>query len=140
MLVKGIALALLLSSTLGLIVSANAHDHSPQESPEQARVIEWLRTWKRPQSGGFGHRVMSCCYISGLQQDCFAVRETRMTPDGAYEVFPETEGHIEYAHWYRVPHNVEEANQPDPRESPDSRSYVCIAGNVVICFVAGAGF
>ena len=120
---------------------AFAHDHKADETSEQARVIDWLRTWKRPGGGvysGVGHRTMSCCYINGLHQDCFAVKQTRVV-DGAYEVFPDVEGHLEYAQWYRVPHNIEEANQPDPRESPDSRSYVCIAGQSVICFVAGAG-
>lgn len=113
--------------------AATSHEHSANENAEQARTIEWLRNWKRP-----GNRWSSCCYISGLQQDCFAVKQTRIV-DGAFEVFPDVEGHFEYARWYRVPHNIEEANQPDPRESPDGRSYVCILGQQVICFVAGAG-
>jgi len=120
--------------------SVYAHEHQASETPEQARVIEFLRTWKRP-AGPYSvqHRLMSCCYINGLQQDCFAVKETRIGSDGSYEVFPDVEGHLEYARWYKVPPSIDEANQPDPRESPDSRSYVCIAGQSVICFVSGAG-
>ena len=121
--------------------AAISHEHSANESAEQTRVIEWLKSWKRPKGHqSLPHRQMSCCYISGLQQDCFAVKETRVASDGSFEVFPDVEGHFEYARWYKVPPDIDEANQPDPRESPDSRSYVCIAGATVICFVAGAGF
>ena len=130
---------LLIASSLP-VGTAISHEHSVNESAEQARVIEWLKSWKRPGGNGYAHRTMSCCYISGLQQDCFPVKETRIAPDGSYEVFPDVEGHFEYARWYKVPPSIDEANQPDPRESPDSRSYVCIAGSNVICFVAGAGF
>jgi hypothetical protein len=122
------------------ITIAFAHEHKANETPEQARVIEFLRSWKRPMGpySGVSPRTMSCCYINGLQQDCFAVKQVRIV-DGAYEVFPDVEGHLEYARWYHVPPSIDEANQADPRESPDGRSYVCIAGQSVICFVAGTG-
>ncbi len=54
-------------------------------------------------------------------------------------VFPDVEGHAEYSRWYTVPHGISEAEQTDARDSPDGRSYVCIAGAQVICFVPGAG-
>ena len=116
-----------------------AHEHMPGETKEQARVIEWLKTWKRPKGPyNIVHRQSSCCFISGMQQDCFAVKETRRF-GSVIEVFPDVEGNFGYAQWYTVPPSVSEFEQPDPRESPDGRSYVCIAGNNVICYQPGGG-
>lgn len=132
----------LLAITILIIacIPSFAHEHQAGETDEQSRTIEFLKSWKRPKGPyNIPHRMMSCCYISGLQQDCFAVKEVRIV-DGHTMVFPDVEGHFEYARWYVIPDGIDEAEQPDPRESPDGRSYVCIAGAQVICYVAGTGF
>lgn len=141
---KRAILALLIGTLIGFLWGmighyAFAHEHQAGESEEEARTIEFLRNWKRPRGPyNIGHRVSTCCYIGGMQQDCFPVKETRIE-HGVTFVFPDTEGHIEYARWYQIPEGVAEDEQPDPRESPDGRSYVCVAGNNVICYVRGSG-
>ena len=132
-------ISLIILGSMLMIKLAPAHEHKPGETSEAAQVTEFLRTWTRPK-GDFGvvHRQSSCCYISGSLQDCFAVARTRRV-DGHLEVFPETDN-VGYQNWYRVDdHGIEEHKQPDPRESPDGRSYVCIAGVTAVCYVAGYG-
>jgi hypothetical protein len=130
------------SSVLWFVVLAGAHDHKPGESAEEQRTIEFLRNWRRPKGPyNIVHRQGSCCYISGQQQDCFPVKAIRMNGTNK-EVLPDTEGTIAgpgYNHWYVVPPEVEEANQVDPKESPDARAYVCVTGNMVVCYTEGAG-
>jgi hypothetical protein len=127
---------------------AYAHEHMQGENPEQARVIEFYRTWQRPK-GVFSveHRERSCCYAAGDYQDCFpvlAIRKSRK--DGVWEVYPDlagtsTKAQITYNNWYRLDTKVDEDLQPDPRESPDGRSHVCISegAQVVVCYVPGSG-
>lgn len=129
---------LLLLSSCGTPVFA--HEHQGGETAEQAQTIEWLQKWKRPAGdfAGVPHRKDSCCYANGENQDCFVVKQVRRV-DGKLEVFPESEGHKEYDRWYPIEHNIAEDLQKDPRESPDGRAYVCIQGQMVICYVGGAG-
>jgi hypothetical protein len=119
---------------------APAHEHQAGETAERAETIEWLRRWRRPtgEFAGVPHRHDPCCYIAGKDQDCFLVKERRIV-DGILEVFPESEGHPDYDRWYKVNTGVTEEDQKDPRDSPDGRSYVCISGQLVICFVNGSG-
>jgi hypothetical protein len=125
---------------------ARAHEHEAGESAERARVIEFYRSWLRPK-GNFSveHRVNSCCFGSGSQQDCFPVEATRKNAKGELEVMPDvseaaTEAQANYgAKWYTLDTGVEEDKQPDPRESPDGRSHVCIVGNYIVCYVPGQG-
>lgn len=118
---------------------AHAHEHQPGETAEEKRTVDWLRTWHRPK-GVFSieHRVQGCCYAEGVLQDCFVVKETRVR-NGVREVLPDSEGKTPPDVWYRVDTKVDEDLQPDPRESPDGRSYVCISGGQVICYVGGGG-
>jgi len=119
---------------------AFAHEHQAGETAEQTRTVEWLQKWKRPSGdfAGIPHRKDSCCYANGEQQDCFVVKQVRLV-DGKLEVFPESEGHPDYDRWYPIEHNITEEDQRDPRESPDGRAYVCIQGQMAICYVGGAG-
>jgi hypothetical protein len=119
---------------------AYAHEHQAGETAEQAQTTEWLRRWRRPtgEFAGVPHRHDPCCYVDGKDQDCFLVKERRIV-DGVLEVFPESEGHPLYDRWYPVNTGVTEEDQKDPRDSPDGRSYVCISGQLVICFVNGSG-
>ncbi|SRR6266550_178315 len=123
-----------------LYVPTFAHEHQPGESAARARAVEFMRTWHRPKGNfsGIKHRHNSCCYVSGESQDCFVVKQLRRV-DGVLEVFPDSEGHLEFERWYRVDTGVNEDLQEDPRESPDGRSYVCFGGGQVICFVEGSG-
>jgi len=130
---------------LSFAAPAIAHDHKPGETSEQKRVVDFLSSWRRPK-GSFSitHRQQVCCYSTGANQDCFPVKAVRRADDGVIEVLPDTDGtsttaQANYTRWYRLDTGVEEDKQPDPRNSPDGRSYVCLAGNVVICYVAGAG-
>lgn len=125
---------------------AQAHEHMHGESVEQARVIEFYRTWYRPK-GDFSvvHRQSSCCYSQGANQDCFPVLAERTRPDGVREVMPDVTGASTQAQanyggkWYALTHHINENEQPDPRESPDGRSHVCVAGEAAVCYVPGTG-
>lgn len=121
------------------LIGARAHEHQVGESAEERRVVDFLRTWHRPK-GIFNviqHRVPGCCYAEGPKQDCFRVLKFR-NHNGIEEVFPETTN-VDYQRWYPLDTGVNEEDQPDPRESPDGQSYVCILGQQVACFVRGAG-
>ena len=117
-----------------------AHEHQAGETTEQEQTIEWLRKWKRPAGDfqGIEHRMKSCCYVSGDKQDCFPVEAVRVV-SGVTEVKPYAPGKGEYDTWYPLNHGIEEHLQKDDRESPDGRSFVCIQGQVAVCFVAGSG-
>jgi hypothetical protein len=135
---------LIFAFLLTFISFAHAHEHKPGETSEQARVVEFLRKWQRPK-GNFGivHRQGSCCYSTGEHQDCFPVKQVRVR-NGVTEILPDTDdasttAQANYSRWFPLTTGVEEDKQPDPRESPDGRSYVCIAGAQIICFVNGTG-
>jgi len=136
----GLVFYILSAGSCGALAPVTAHEHQPGESSERKQTVEWLRTWKRPSGefAGIPHRKDSCCYATGEQQDCFAVKERRVV-NGVLEVFPDSEGHSEYDHWYPVNTGVTEDEQKDPRDSPDGRSFVCIHGESVICYVNGSG-
>lgn len=121
---------------------APAHEHQAGETSEQARIVQFYKTWLRPK-GDFSiqHRVSSCCWAEGAMQDCFPVKETKRDTDGTLLIKLDVDqAHAGYGlDWYKVDHNIEEHKQPDPRESPDGRSHACVSGNVVICYVQGVG-
>lgn len=124
---------------------ARAHEHQKGELPEQARVIEFYRTWHRPKgSYSIKHREPLCCFAEGKNQDCFPVLGFRKDDSGVIEVKPNTDGastdtQLEFGDWYKLNTGVEEDKQIDPRESPDGRSHVCIVGQAIVCYVAGSG-
>lgn len=126
--------------------TALAHEHQPGETTEQQRIVEFYRTWKRPK-GEFSivHRQPSCCYGDGAEQDCFPVLKERINEKGEREVMPDvsgahTQAQMEYGgKWYPLIYGIEENKQPDPRESPDGRSHVCVTGAAAVCYVPGFG-
>ena len=119
---------------------AHAHEHTAGESSEQARVVEFYRTWRR-----LPYRTIYCCYSEGAQQDCFPVLEQRRNAQGEIEVMPDVTGAHTMAQasygnkWYVVPVSVQENESEAGRESPDGRSHVCVNGTYVVCYVAGYG-
>lgn len=139
---------LLLVFLLWALNLADAHEHQAGETSEQARVINFYKSWTRPK-GDFSipHRTASCCYAMGANQDCFPVLATRRAPDGVLEVTPDvseapTDAQITFGGvWVRLDHHIDEDQQLDPRESPDGRSHVCItpASHIAVCYVAGYG-
>lgn len=137
---------LILVLFMATIYKAKAHEHMAGESTEQARVIEFYKTWHRPK-GDFSmtHRVGLCCYAGGDSQDCFPVLAQRTNEKGIIEVTPDVSGATTMVQaryggkWWPLIHNIEEDKQPDPRESPDGRSHMCVTDSVVLCYVAGAG-
>jgi hypothetical protein len=141
-----ILIGLMLVMILLLVYPVQAHEHKAGETTEQARVVEFYRTWKRPR-GNFSipHRQALCCYGGGDMQDCFPVEATRRNERGELEVMPDVSGASTYvqaqygAKWYIANTGVDEDQQPDPRESPDGRSHVCIVGYSVVCYVPGYG-
>ncbi len=143
---KSIALLTVAFTTL-TCVGLEAHEHKPGESTEAARVVEFYSSWKRPKGDfSINHRMPTCCYGSGSQQDCFPVLATRINEKGVREVMPDvsgaaTEAQVKYGDkWYPLNHSIEEDKQPDPRESPDGQSHVCVApSGDAICYVPGWG-
>lgn len=124
----------------------NAHEHMAGESPEQARVVQFYKTWKRPKGDySIVHRVGSCCYGDGASQDCFPVLARRVNAQGQEELTPDvtgaaTEAQAQYGgRWFPNNKHVTEDEQPDPRESPDGRSHMCVAGEMIVCYVRGWG-
>lgn len=143
------ALLVVVLTCVCVLISAiplRAHEHMPGENTEQARIIEFYKTWKRPK-GEFSviHRQSSCCYGDGAQQDCFPVLQERINEKGQREVMPDvtgahTQAQAEYGgKWYPLIYNIEENKQIDPRESPDGRSHVCVTGEAAVCYVPGFG-
>ncbi len=130
----------------GLITPTYAHEHQPGESDEQARVIAFYQTWHRPKGDySIVHRMPLCCYARGERQDCFPVLARRFDEKGHEELTPDVTGlpaavQLEYGgKWYSNAYHVTEDEQPDPRESPDGRSHMCITGQSIVCYVRGSG-
>lgn len=143
---KALLSALLITAA---VTPALAHVHKPGETPEAARVVEFYKTWLRPQ-GVFSvqHRQNACCWSEGTNQDCFPVLAFRRDEKGVLEITLDTsESDSEEAHknfdgkWYKLNTKVEENIQIDPRESPDHRAHACVApaAEMVVCFVPGWG-
>src|ERR1700757_1819763 len=88
-----LALMFSIVTVMALLWPVHAHEHQMNESAEQARVVDFYKTWKRPK-GDFAssHRVGSCCYAAGDSQDCFPVLAIRHNDKGELEVMPDVTG------------------------------------------------
>lgn len=87
---------------------AQSHVHG-----DQGGLPDFYAKWLIPNPGG--NRSSSCC----SEKDCYSTAiELR---HGAYYA-----RRREDQRWIRVPDSVLEQNQPDPRESPDGSSHVCM--------------
>jgi hypothetical protein len=130
------------ASLMWCLWPARAHEHQAGESAEQARVVDFYRTWLRPK-GDFSitHRFSSCCYAMGMNQDCFPVLAERKDAQGMRWIMLDAPNTQFTGQWYRLDHGIEENKQPDPRGSPDGRSHACIAPavGIVVCYVPGYG-
>lgn len=133
----------------GVSIPANqpsAHVHAAGETSEQARVIEFYRTWHRPKGDySIKHREPLCCWAEGDNQDCYPVLARRTNEKGQEELTPDVSGastaaQAEYgSKWWPNVYHITEDEQPDPRESPDGRSHMCITGQAIVCYVRGSG-
>ena len=97
---------------------------------------KFYQTWLQPDLQDTGKRTKSCCGNA----DCRPILAIRKSGSGEFEV--EAMAPYEYPkrYWYRVPEQMWEDAQADPRESPDGRGHVCINNGQVICAVRSGGF
>ena len=124
------AIAIILGvSTRYLAKSEDLHHHTGA-SPE---VDKFYSTWKKPllRNPATGERTTACCG----RTDCYEAKIQKR--DGIWQVLQR-----ETKTWRNIPENLFEHNQPDPRESPDSKNHICMqpaAQNPIIhCVVLGS--
>lgn len=106
---------------------AQPHDHAALGPAGQ-----FYSTWNRPDKRTLqGNRVQSCCN----NQDCEHSQIVRFA--GRWYV----RGHkMAPARDVVIPDAIMEHNQPDPRESPDGSSHVCMdTSGHILCAVLGSG-
>jgi len=98
-------------------------------------VDQFYSSWKLPYAvpPNNDRRTASCCN----KVDC-EPRDVRFR-NGQWEVHW-LEPQLRVDKWLVIPAYVLEDTQPDPRESPDGRSHVCINKNqsTVLCAVLGS--
>jgi hypothetical protein len=99
--------------------------------PEHAQLHhKFYAGWNIPNGGQ--ERKNSCCN----RVDCAPAKVKR--EGGTWFVWKEID-----SRWIVIPESLLEHNQPDPRESPDGRSHVCMAlakgDHRVFCAVLGSG-
>lgn len=120
------AVGALLLLTVPAVALDPRHNHPPEDAPIHEK---FYNTWMRPNPI---KRTVSCCNA----QDCYAVQTRRV---GSSWEFLRRED----KRWTRIPDEVIEQYQADPRESPDNRSHVCagapLSGGSVYCFTFGSG-
>lgn len=116
------ALVILLALTSAAL--ADDHQHPPQDADLHDAFYS---TWRVPNGGAY--RGSSCCN----KKDCYPAQ----IKSQAGQVFFL---HRETRQWKIIPQGIIEANQPDPRESPDGQSHVCASPTgAVYCAVLGGG-
>lgn len=126
------------------IVICWAFPAKAQHNPEDMDLhTNFYASWNRPDPRYNGHgeeeegsaykkgdRYLACCN----NRDCEPMK-TKFVGDHweAYWKLKEK--------WVVIPDILIESNQPDPRESPDGQSHVCINQNSehVLCVVLGSG-
>lgn len=147
----GLMMWVLSLGSCGFVAPGMGHEHAAGESTEQARIVDFYRTWHRPKGEySIKHREPMCCYGFGDKQDCFPVLARKIVVDsqGSHEeLMPDVTGastaaQVEYGDkWYSNAYKVDESMQTDGtgRDSPDGRSHMCIQGQTVVCYVPGWG-
>ena len=112
-----------------LIAQAKAEEH---DHAQLGAAGEFYSKWQRPKGNftGIGHRTQSCCN----RTDCDVVTGVSIIKGKMWITVRR-----EPSRWYPVDPAIIEANQEDPRESPDGMSHACIIGGTVACFVEGSG-
>lgn len=122
-------IAIILLIIMGIITDGAEHNHPPQDI---ALHEQFYSTWNRPTSrSDKGERMVSCCN----KLDCYPT-SIRQRPDGNYEALRREDGK-----WIMFPATLLEQQQPDPRESPDGQTHVCISAGspLVYCATLGGG-
>lgn len=118
----------MLTRRLGEIqLALEPHDHT-----KMGEAGKFYNEWRRPKGNfsGVQHRGSSCCNL----QDCDVVIEVDIRGGKMFAKLRR-----EPDRWYAVDPSIIEANQEDPRESPDGMSHGCVIGGVMACFVEGGG-
>ena len=124
----GLFIVLLAGMFLMFFITLSPAQHRPEDMEIHHKFYQ---NWQRPDFRNDKHeRTNSCCN----KRDCEPV-----------EII------YENGHYYAklrtatrpvlIPDNLIEANQPDPRESPDGLSHVCWnhTNNMILCAVLGSG-
>src|SRR5690348_11003031 len=118
--------AALAASLLLWPAQAQERHHPPQDMELHNTFYS---TWMIPNNGAV--RSKSCCN----NIDCYPTEVHRV---GDHWFAKRRED----GKWILIPDDKIEQNQPDPRESPDGRSHVCMsspfAGDYVYCAVLGS--
>ncbi len=122
--------AFVIAATLGTATAQHPPEH-------QALHEQFYSTWKSPYENlatRTERRTAGCCGIS----DCFPADVKYV--GGRLWMHPRVpqQSAVE-DRWYLVPASLLENNQPDPRESPDGQSHVCIVGDQAFCAILGSG-
>lgn len=120
----------LLCVLLSPLTQAQEHGHPPEDAELHDKFYE---SWLMPaEYQGSSRRTRSCCN----KIDCYPAQVKR--ENGRWYVLQR-----EHVQWIEIPEHIIEQNQPDPRESPDGRSHVCMQASpvdpYVFCFVHGSG-
>ena len=113
---------LILLALIPFALAQHAHD---------GEVGRFYQSWLRPDIRVAGNRTQSCCN----QMDCAPANFRKV--GGQWEGF-----HSQFGQWYRIPENLFEHNQDDPRESPDARGHLCVLksqGKVLCAVMASEG-
>lgn len=132
LLTAGFVLGLVLAYSWGAF--GQEMHHAPSEMDLHDKFYaNWLRPTMRLPSG---ERNYSCCGKGDCYPTQFKTGKNGHTYFMRKTIGPDGERH-ETGEWVMVPDSLIEANQPDPRESPDGQSHVCESGMNVFCAVLG---
>lgn len=107
-------------AALCVLLAGLAFGQAHHHPPEHAAIHEqFYQNWYRPDQPH-----ISCCN----KLDCAPAEARMVNGQWIARKYGETV-------WYRVPPEKVELN----RDSPDGRNHLCVMGDNVWCFVAGAG-
>ncbi|SRR6266576_4774444 len=104
-------------------------DYDPHGSghTHKGAVGKFYQTWNRPED-----RTKNCCGVA----DCRPILAIHKLGNGSFDIEVNDYGVVKR---FRVPDDIWEDSQSDPRESPDERSHACIEKGKVICAVRAGG-
>lgn len=107
--------------------AAEVHHHDNETEAVDKFYSEWQRPDMRRDDG---ERYYSCCN----RTDCHA---TVVQKGDGGDLYARSHDGLR---WVKIPDELIEQNQTDPRESPDGRNHACISkADEVFCFTYGEG-